>query len=135
MKIREAIKLAEQHSTSVPPPTQLAPYQQLAYMYKHWGGSRPEYEPKDDYINEPNEKKKKKKKKRKKKDDGHDVTVEQYNMQNTRDVAPNYLVRSLSPFFYMDGIEDEEDFEQKKDYIYNKKSGKKKKVKKDEPET
>ena len=125
MKIDEVLALTEKLAGGGPPsPTQLAPYRDLNYMLKHWGGDRPEYKAKKKFVVV-----KKKKKKKKPEEDPeavkNDMTVEQYGAQKTRDVAPNYLTRSLTPFFMK--ASSELDHEPKEDYFEKKPNKKRKK--------
>jgi len=122
MKLNKAIEIIDEMYAGLAPPTQLATYQDLNYMTKHWAGTRPEHQPKKSHI--ITQKKKKKKKKAEEPEEvKSSVTIEQYNVQNTRDVPPNYLVRSLTPFFYMN---DEPEYKPKKSHL-NKPPKKKRK--------
>jgi len=123
MKISKALELIDEMYAGLAPPTQLAPYQDLNYMKKHWSGTRPEYKPKKNHITTP--KKKKKKKKAEDEEVKSSITIEQYNVQNTRDVPPNYLFRSLTPFFYISD-DGEPEFKPKRDH-FNKPPKKKRK--------
>jgi hypothetical protein len=114
MKFNSALELSEMYA-GLAPPTQLAPYQDLNYQMKHWAGTRPEHKPKKKYITQP-KKKRKKKKKKEPEEVKSSITVEQYGVQRTRDVPPNYLVRSLTPFFYI-GSDGEIEFQRKEDYF------------------
>jgi hypothetical protein len=109
MKLNDVL---EQHEAGLAPPTQLASFQDLEYQRKHWAGTRPEYKPKTQYIFKS--KKKKKKKEEPDKEEKSGLTIEQY-VQKTRDVPPNYLMRSLTPFFY--GTKGKEEYKPKKKYI------------------
>lgn len=119
MTLKSAINIAEQLQAGLAPPTQLAPYQDMNYMLKYWDGDRTEYKPKKSHLNKTQTTKRKKKSKKKKKY----LTTEQYGAQKTRDVAPNYLNRALSPFFQMT---DEPEYKPKKDHL-NKPPKKRKK--------
>lgn len=121
MKINKALELINEYA-GLASPTQLAPYQDLNYMMKHWSGTRPEHKPKKSHITTP-KKKKKKKKSEEPEEVKSSITIEQYNVQNTKDVPPNYLFRSLTPFFYM---ADKPEHKQKKDH-FNKLPKKKRK--------
>jgi len=123
-KRKKKKQVSEQHEAGLAPPTQLATYQDLEYQRKHWAGVRPEYKPKRNYFNKPITKKKKKGKDEEESDLKTSVTVEQYNPMKTRDVPPNYLVRSLTPFFYGQG-KSEREYNPKTEYI-NKPPKKKK---------
>ena len=132
MKINDALSLTEKLAGGgVAPPTQLAPYQDLNYMLKHWGGDRPEYKVKKKFIVVKKKKKKRKPEEEPEEKVKSDITVEQYGVQNTRDVAPNYLTRSLTPFFMKASAELRAgDHEPKEDY-FNYPPKKKKRKKKD----
>jgi len=104
----------EQHEAGLAPPTQLAPYRDLEYQRKHWAGTRPEYKPKKSWIINP--KKKQKKKKDSEEDIKSGLQIEQFAGSRTRDVPPNYLMRSLSPFF-ASKESDNMKYKAKKDYF------------------
>lgn len=124
MKLQTALEISEQHQAGLAPPTQLATYQDLNYMTKHWTGDRLDHKPKKSHLTKSKAKKRKKKEVENKK---KSLTIEQYGAQKTRDVPPNYLFRSLSPFFQMT---DEPEHKPKKSRLT--KGPKKKKKKKDE---
>lgn len=133
MKIDEVLAISEKIA-GVPGPTQLAPYRDLNYMMKHWGGDRPEYKAKKKFI-VVKKKKKKKKSEEEPENVKPDITIEQYGVQNTRDVAPNYLTRSLTPFFMKASVELRAGDHEPKDDYFNETPKKKKKRKKKDART
>jgi len=125
MKLNDALNINEAGTV---PPTQLSPTQDLNYQLRYWDGDRPEYDQKDKFINN----KAKKRKKGKVKKVGLMVTKVEYdddekkeeNNTKTRDVPPNYLNMSLSPFFMR--ADDEEEYQPKKKFVTKQKKKKKK---------
>ncbi len=140
MKLSDVLNISEEWSAGTVPPTQLSPTQDLNYQHRHWDGDRPEYVPKDKFVTKGKQKDKKRKKGTVKKiglmitkvEYGDDpdtedssYNIEQYNPTRTRDVPPNYLNMSLSPFFMK--ADDEFEYDQKDSHITkpSKKKGKK----------